>query len=353
MASDTNLTKLPQEAWFILSVGGLFSWLLFPKNRIVAAMFLICNLGIFRSFIFELAPKSAAFESTAILYCAGALYYLTRQLELQENCLKWFLVPACLNMVFVFVQKFFPYIIPLQSKEVCGLLGNAGLTATFLGMTTPIFIRHFLLGIPLLFLAIVFCQGSTGLLAFSTVLMFHVWHFNRKVFQSTLIALITTIPAIWHFNHVDIMTRLSYAVGTLEGIMRHPFLGWGAGSFLSIISQIPPQDSIHFGVPFNTRFIMNHPANEFLFGWWNYGIAFPVLMVLLIVNIFKNYTWRNQVSFGILLASICVATFFMFTPPTLFLLALSLGIYENQKENDYGRQTEWRREFAKEQLQPV
>ena len=81
---------------------------------------------------------------------------------------------------------------------------------------------------------------------------------------------------------------------------------------------------------------MNHPANEFLFGWWDFGLAFFVISLGYVWKILSDYNPEKTMSFAILLAGLVVMLFFFFTPPTLFLMALALGIYQNTNGGDYG-----------------
>ena len=344
MSSESNLTHTPQIAWLVFSAGLMFSAVLWEKDKWISLLFGIILISFLRTILLGLAPKILLFEGMFISFAAAMVYYATRNLNLNENTLRWFLIPAGLNILLVFIQKFFPQIIPLQSKEICGFLGNAGLTATFLGMTTPIFIKHLKAGLPFLLAAILLCQGFVGLLAFMVCCLFYVKAHSqlipvknpKYVFYALLAAIVGTFIFIGFHYSGQVMLRASMAAGTLSGILYHPFLGWGPGSFAPTMERVPMEESVYLGTAFNSRtYIMNHPANEFLFGWWNFGLAFFVISLGYVWKILSDYNPEKTMSFTILLAGLVVMLFFFFTPPTLFLMALALGIYQNTNGGGY------------------
>src|SRR3990167_11492450 len=276
MATERNLTHTPQIAWLVFSAGIMFSLVLAKKDNGLALLFGIVMISFLDTILFGRAPKAQLFEGMFIAFSAALVYYVTVQFNLTEDKLKYFLIPALLNIIFVFIQRFMPDVIPLASKEVCGLLGNAGLTATFLGMTTPIFIKYFIFGTPLLLAAILICEGYVGLLAFLVCCLFAL-RGNKKAFWALLMMSLCTFTWVC-FNHQgQVILRLSMMAGTLDGIFYHWFRGWGLGSFASVMSRVPMEESVYLGAAFNTKnAIMNHPANEFLFGWWSFGLVFFV-----------------------------------------------------------------------------
>ena len=105
-----------------------------------------------------------------------------------------------MNIIFIFIQQFAPNMIPLKSDEICGLIGNGGLTATFLGMTTPIFIKYFRVGLGFLLAAILLCKGFVGLLAFSVIIGFH---FKEKLKLKFLLPVLIILIAIIYFGAQD------------------------------------------------------------------------------------------------------------------------------------------------------
>ena len=336
MATERNLTHTPQIAWLVFSAGIMFSLILAKKDKGLALLFGIVMISFLDTILFGRAPKVQLFEGMFIAFSAALVYYMTSQFRLTESTLKYFLIPSLLNIIFVFIQRFAPDVVPLASKEVCGLLGNAGLTATFLGMTTPIFIRYFKIGLPFLLTAIMFCKGYVGLLAFLVCCLFAL-RGNKKEFLALLITALCAFAWIC-FNHQgQVMLRLSMMAGTLDGIFYHWFRGWGFGSFASVMGRVPTEESIYLGTAFNTKnFIMNHPANEFLFGWWNFGLVFFVGSIACVWNTLTHYKSEKAMSFSILLAGLVVMMFFFFTPPTLFMMAMALGIYQNTNGGNYG-----------------
>ena len=334
MSSENNLTHTPQIAWLVFSAGIMFSFVLAKKDRGAALLFALICISFLNTIIFSRAPKMLLFEGMFLSFAAAIAYYAARDLKLNEDALRWFLIPAGLNIILVFIQKFFPQIIPLQSKEICGFLGNAGLTATFLGMTTPVFIKYFKAGLPFLLAAILLCQGFVGLLAFVVCCLFALRN-NKKVFYVLLAASLTTFVFIYFKYSGQVMLRASMMAGTLDGILHHWFLGWGLGSFAPTMARVPMEESVYLGTAFNSRaYIMNHPANEFLFGWWNFGLVFFIASLAYVWNILTRYKNENEMSFSILLSGLAVMLFFFFTPPTLFLMTLALAIYQNKNEGD-------------------
>ena len=138
------------------------------------------------------------------------------------------------------------------------------------------------------------------------------------------------------FKH-DARFRLSMAAGTASGCFYHPIVGWGPGSFLSIISQVKPEDSEYFGVQFNSpKRIMNHPHNEFLYGWWNFGALFLIGMIAYSRRIWIKFRPDKIQSFCILLSGFIVMMLYFFKPPTAFLMAVALGIFENKEVFNHG-----------------
>ena len=336
MASENNLTHTPQIAWLMFSAGIMFSFVLAKKDRGAALLFALVCISFLSTIIFSRAPKMLLFEGMFLSFSAAMTYCYVRVMDLKEDVLRYFLIPACLNIGLVFIQKFYPDLIPLRSKEICGFLGNAGLTATFLGMTTPIFIKYFKAGLPFLLAAILLCQGYVGLLAFVVCCLFALRN-NKKIFYAALAVSVSAFVFICFKHNGQVMLRVSMIAGTLDGIIHHWFLGWGLGSFAPVMARVPMEESVYLGTAFNSRtYIMNHPTNEFLFGWWNFGLLFFITSLAYVWNILTRYKNENDISFSILLAGLVVMLFFFFTPPTLFLMALALGIHENQKGGIYG-----------------
>lgn len=327
------MTALPQMCWLVFCAGMLLSFLLGKQSRMAGILFACISASFLYTALFNKAPKIDLYAGMMTAFAVALTYYWTRATRFQEHDLRFFLIPAVINILFVFLTAVFPKLIPLRSEGVCGLLGAPGLTATFLSMTTPIFLRYFKPGLFALAAAILLCQGETGFLAFMVCLIFH---YRKERIVCAELIIITFLLIVWGYMHEPhaYLLRLSMMAGALSGIFHHPFLGWGMGSFVNVMASIPPSDSVYFGVPFNTeKFLMNHPTNEFLFGWWNFGLLFLLSLIAYTVEVFKGFQWHKTMTFEILLCGFVVMMFFMFTPPTLFLMALALGVYENQKRD--------------------
>lgn len=332
---QSNLTDIPQMAYFVFSAGIIFSMLIIKKSLLASIMLFIVSFSFLRTMLLGLGPMLELMDSMLMAMGLAVIYYSIRCFGTKEDILKWFLVPACLNIGFIFIQAFYPDKILLRGTEVCGFLGNAGLTATFLGMTTPIFIKYFKLGILPLLVAIILCKGLVGLLAFAVSFIIYFWNTKRILAYSLMAVTMMGFSFVAIQNFGQFLLRIVYMVGSADGAMHHPFLGWGMGTFVSVVSKIPSADSYYFGIPFNSpNHMMNHPHNEFIFGWWNFGISFMVCMILYVVMILKSKT--RGTAFSVLLCSLCVMMFYFFTPPTFFLTALALGIHENETGGLYG-----------------
>jgi hypothetical protein len=326
IASETNLTRVPQLAWFIFSGGTMMSFLLHKRNKLAAILLFIVMAQFLRAILVVNVPKVFLYEALMFSLATALVYHAARTSVISEKILKWFLFPALINIIFIFIQKFIPQVLPLKGFDVCGMLGNAGFSAMFLGLTTPLFIRYFKIGIPFLLAAILFCEGFVGTLIFiSCFIPFMKDRRLRTVLCFTMIA----VGFIIFFRYNDqFMIRISMLVGSLDGIMHHPFLGWGMGTFVPVISKIPEAESVYFGVPFNSNYIMNHPTSEFLFGWWNFGLPFFIGMIIYTFDVLRKILRGSGVLPSILLGGIISMTFSSFTPPSIFLVALTLGMYE-------------------------
>ena len=324
---ENNLVNTPQSAWLIFSSGVLLSFLLAQKDKGVGLLCFLVFISFLRTILINKVPKAALFDWTTVCFSVFLIYFAIRHFNVQENILKYVLVPACLNILLVFLQAMVPQTLPFEKKEICGFFGNAGLTARFLGMITPIFIRYLKAGLPFLLAAILLCQGFVGLLAFMVCCLF-VLRKNKKIFYALLVMSLIVFALICFKYSGQTMLRASMMAGTLNGIFYHWFWGWGLGSFVYVVGQVPPEESVYLGIPFNgVKYIMNHPHNEFLFGWWNFGLSFFIISLACAWNILTHY--KKELSYSILLGGLVVMVFYFFTPPTLFLMTLALGIHEN------------------------
>lgn len=328
-----NMTDVPQAAYFVFSSGVVFSFLLSKKNQILGCLLAWASFIFLYTLLFRQVSPANVLDGMLTTFALVGVYLAARELRFREDLLRWFLVPAAVNIGFIFTQKFFPTILPFKGHEVCGLLGSPGLTATFLGMCAPVFLKYCRWGTPFLLLAIVLCDGFIGMLAFLASWVVYDLGHNKKIWKPVLLILSMAALGYIFFHFPPIRLRLAMWLGALDGILRHPFLGWGVGSFVEVMARVPEADSMYLGVSFNAGpYVMNHPANEFLYGWWNFGLPFFFLMILASGNTLTSFTRLNRMSYCILLAGFITMMGFMLTPPTLFLLAIALGIFENQKE---------------------
>jgi len=305
-------------------------------------------MAAFKTFLCDHAPRPYLFESTITGTSIFIIYYFVRHTNVKEDVLKWVLIPAWANIIMILVQRFDSSVLPiLPVAEPTGFIGNKGMAASFLAITTPIFWKYCKKGIPFLFLAFWACNGSIGFLAGIISSLVYLFITKRKMFIFGMI-LLTAVSAWYIPRFIDgrvgqkgeTMLRLSMWARTFETSIHNPIFGWGVGSFQSVIARIPPDESEFFGVQFNTddkgnRIIMNHPHNEVLSGWWKMGIMFPVLLFFLIGDILHKYRKELVLTFSMMVAGVVVGMGWFFKLPTLFLLILAFGIYENQR-GDYG-----------------
>ena len=354
--------RFSQYAFFIFSVGILGSCLLYKKNKWIGLLSALASFGFFRSYALQ---HTYSIETLFQEFIGGALifllYYIVRELNIKEDKLKWILIPAILNIALLWIQKFDMNLLNFirVTPKVTGFLGNPSLTIAFLCLTTPIFIKYIPKMIPILFLTGLMCESRIPLLAllvsmlvyykFTNIKAFRVWGFVLCLFIGFLIFNLV-IPLNGKcllnnnlFGKAWFKERLSMQVGALDGISKNPILGWGLGSFIPIVSQIKEEDSYYCGQAFNSRvysgankdknpaIIMNHPHNEYLYGWWNFGIMWVVLLIFLIRDTIRKFKEECILSFSILIGAFTLALGYFFTYPVWMIVALTLGIYHNME----------------------
>lgn len=155
MESSKNIVHIPQKGFMLFSAGILLSCLIWKYDAIISIMAAIVSGGFIITLLRESVPTLAVYDFFLYSICVLTIFYAVRNFEIDEKVLRWILVPAIINIIIVFIQRFAPGIIPLKSStiETAGMLGSGGLTASFLGLTTPIFIRWFPIGLPFLIFA--------------------------------------------------------------------------------------------------------------------------------------------------------------------------------------------------------
>lgn len=330
-----------QLSFFILSIGCLGSLLIYRYNKWVSYLGIALSFGVFKTFLLANAPKVNMFESTIIGLCAFIAYYAIRNFRLKEDILKWFIIPAAFNIIVVLIQYFDHYpLFFLYVKGVSGLIGNEGMSAAYLALTLPIFFKYFRWGILPCAVAIVVCGGSVGIVAGVIGLLFYLYKTDRKRFMfysaamAVILLLLVCVPKSQSVKE-ELHLRAAMVVGTLDGIKHNPVLGWGVGSFIPVVSQIPPEESEFLGIKLNTQAaIMNHPHNELLSGWWKIGIAFPIIIMVMLVKFLRSCKIEAITSFAVVLVGIVISMGWFFTLPSFFLLITAFAVYENTIEED-------------------
>lgn len=335
--NENNRFYVAQLAFLMMSAGLLGSALIYNFNRWIAWLGVALSFGCLKTFLLANAPKVNMFESVIIGFCAFIIYYFVRKLEYKEDVLKWFLIPAGLNILVVLIQAFDHYpLFFLYVKGISGLIGAEGMTAAYLALTLPLFFKYCRWGVVPCFLVIILCNGAIGLMSGILGMLFYLFHAERRFFR--MVVLLTIMlseifilsPKFSNFKS-DMRLRVSMFAGTLDGIKHNPVLGWGIGSFIPTIAQIPPEDTEFLGRRFNTEgTIMNHPHNELLSGWWKIGIAFPILAIAILINFMKKFKKEYLMTYTIVMIGVLISLGWFFTLPALFLLITTFAIHENQ-----------------------
>lgn len=338
--NENNSFYVAQLAFFMLSAGVLGSILIYEKNKWIGWLGVAYSVGLFKTFLFANASRVYMFESALIGFCGFFIYYFVRHTKLNQDILKWFLIPAVMNIGLVFIQYFDNSLfIPVPVEGVSGFIGREGMTAVYLAMTLPVFFKYFRWGIIPCFVAIVLCHGAVGIVAGAMGSLFYAFNVRTRS-EFVLWCVLVVVSCLWfsttpRFDEVkgNAHLRASMIVGTFDGIKHNPILGWGVGSFVPIVSRITPEDSEYFGIRFNTEnAIMQHPHNELLSGWWKIGIIFPILIITILWDFIRKYDKAFIASFTIVLISMVVSMGWFFTLPSLMLLIIAFGVFENSVE---------------------
>lgn len=328
-------------ASFVLAVGILSGWCIKQKNKWLGYLIWLYSLSFFKTILFKNAPKIFIFENMIVGMSIFLLYYLIRHFNFKENILKFLLIPACINIFIALIQAF-DHAYLLSVNGITGLIGHPGFISIYLSLTFPIFLRYFKWGIPFVLLSILMANGAVGLIACLTSGLFYIYYTKKKLFRTALLTSIFLILICINFNKQlrltyegELRQRLSMAAGSINGMFHNPVLGWGIGSFIPTIAQVPMEKSYYFGIPFNTQnSIMNHPHNEFLMSGWIAGIGSIVLIACYFVSLFRRFVKDNLLSATIIVSGIICMMFYFLTFPAWFLFIIALGIYENENEKE-------------------
>jgi O-antigen ligase len=199
-------------------------------------------------------------------------------------------------------------------------------------------------------LAIFFCDSFIAILAAILTILFILYFKNKKFFTILLVLLIIlsgVFAGILVKGHLlkireGIAFRLSSYLGTFHGIRYNPILGWGIGTFEPIIAMVKIEKSAYFmGRSFNTgSAVLNHPHNELLYGWWNIGILFPILIIALFIKKLKSFNENNLLTSAIIFCGFIIMNGCFLNPPLWILLMFALGIHDNQLEVKNGKCSE-------------
>lgn len=335
-----------QYSLFIFCGGVMLSIVLFKKNKWIGCLAALASFSFLKSYLFMLGPKYELFETSLVGIMIFGTYYASRQLNLKEDVLKWVLIPVVFNMVLVYVQAFDHTGNFMTVDGISGFLGSRGATGCFLALSTPLILLYapvlylFLLG------AILICQTSVGMGMFIASSLVYIGIKNKKLFKIAIVVLLLLGIFLGVFlkgailrESLDLQQRLCFWIGTLDGIKHNPIFGWGIGNFAPIWNNLLQGETRYFGV-FSCNYtmvkglekIMNHPHNELLLWVWYMGVGVVLFFVLLCRDVIRSLTKENILPFSMLVAGfVCMMGYFL-SYPTWFVLMITLGIYENQKE---------------------
>ena len=333
-----------QFSFFIFSGGILGSLLLYEKNKWIGCMAGLASLMFLKSYLTMLGPRYVLFETTLVGIFIFGIYYASRQLKLTKEHLKWFLVPAILNIVLILVQRFDHTQSILTVPGITGFLGSTGKVGCFLALTTPLFLEFIPVLFPLLLVAIILCKSSVALAMCIVSTLVYLGFKNKKLFRIAVLilfmasSLFVIDTALKNREYGDLGQRICYWMGTLDGIKHNPIFGWGIGNFENIWEKIPQADTVYwkpYACNWNTvkgaEVIMNHPHNEVLLWWWFMGIGFPILFIGLCRDLIRKFTRDKILSFSILVGGFVYIMGYFVSYPSWILLMLTLGIYETRE----------------------
>lgn len=349
-----------QLVFFIFSVGALGSYLIYQKNKWIGLLSGLFTIGFLRTYLFRDVELAGLYQETLIGVSIFLLYYVVRKMKVTEDILKWFLIPVGLNIVLILAQKFDGNVLPYIPEKMIGFLGNPSVSSCFITLSIPIVLRYYPKCFPILLITSWFAQSRVPFIAMIISGMVYLYYTNKKYYRVTALAIGTVLMLFtlhcFMFGIKDTALgkskifgtywykeRGSMIVGTLDGIMHNPILGWGIGSFEPIMKKIPEIDSYYCGAYFNEgdystphditdlKSYMNHPHNEYIYGWWNVGIGYIILVLCLMRNISKRFTRKNVLPFSILVGGMVMGLGYFFAYPVWFFLILALGVYDNQE----------------------
>ena len=344
--NNMSLDRFFLAQWgFLIFAGGILGGMLLLRENLWMGLIAgVCSVGFLKTFLLQQYSEINLFRISLTGFAIFSIYYFTRKFLLKEHVLKIFLIPAIANIILIFIQAFDHKILPFVPVEgVTGFLGNASISAYYLIMTLPLFIKYFKPGIPFLILAILLTKSELAIMGGVIIGLIYLYNINKKLYRlfflMTIVMILLVISSILNNPHSiikeSLMFRGALFLGVLDGIKYNPILGWGIGSFEPIFSMIKPNNSAYFlGKSFNTASaIVNHPHNEILYGWWNLGIMFPILFCGLTIFELKKFKKENLILFLILLSGFVMMMICFLSPPVWLLLMLTLGIYDNENEN--------------------
>ncbi len=328
-----------QFAVFVGMAGLFLSSLIYKKNKYVSMLCVLSSFGIVKTLLFQEAPKVFLFEYSLISFAIFTIYYFIREENIKEDLLKWVMIPAVINCLMIIVQKFDGTALPFfPATEITGFIGNKSTSAGYLALSLPIFLKYNRWLVPAILFSIVLCNSFFAFMSAISVLLIYLFFVNKKVFLVSYLVILISICGFLKIKGIDgykeeARLRTSIYLGVLDGIKENPILGWGIGSFLPVVSKIPPEESVYFGRAFNTsNYILNNTHNEILSGWWKLGIGFPILIGFLVINLIRKFEEYKITPFLMIVSGCIFSMGWVLNLPILALLILGVGVYENEGE---------------------
>lgn len=330
-----------QYTFFIFTVGMMASYLLYKMNKWMGYLGALFSFSFIKTALCAHAPMRELLEVSFMGGGMLLLYYMTRVMKLKEEALAFFLLPAFMNALLVIIQRFdnntLAFMPIVESAGAVGFLGVKGKAGIYMAMCLPVFMKKLPFLVPIILLAIICTQSAFALAAAVVAGLFYIFFHNKKVSIALLIVILLTSGFIASRHkgtlRSEIVTRASMIVGSLDGVMHNPILGWGVGSFKPVMKRVPQRDSMYCGEPFSrpdgTR--MRHPHNELVFGWWNCGLLYPVIVLCYLGSLVRKFSRDKLLVSSVILAGVVSSQGYFLSYPAWLMLIMALGIYENQE----------------------
>ena len=365
--------RLNQTQFFELGTTILFAVILL--ENIYLSLFIVWSVYLYAYYGFP----SIGGNYVINIFFAAILYQIAYKIFNEENVHLFFktVIGICfLNAVWIFLQ--YLNIDPIFQRngvytvDKVGLMGIKAFMGIFFALSIPFMARYNVYLSGLFFIPIFISECSVAMVAGATVFLFHVWFQSKKAF-CWLLAVFAVLCSLYIVNDSKAdMFRDRFSVWkiSLRDAFKHPLTGWGldsfyhAGSFkpfyymknnLTKESQsvslkaldvyretgsFPPMDG--FIKTGDTLDQWEHPHNEFISLFYEFGIIGIIILGFLLADILRRfYPTRNAIAFmgffiGILICSVGQYPFHVVR--IAYLAVIVLGIYYKLTDLDKDRE---------------